>query len=68
MNDSSSTPKLLLSVRETAEALGVCEKTVWSLTVPRGNLRPVKIGARVLYYVADLTAWIESKKQEGGTP
>ena len=54
--------KLLLAAREAAEALSVCEKTLWSLTQPRGDLPCVRIGRRVLYDVADIRKWIESKK------
>jgi len=63
----SSTPKilpqkLLLSTREVSQATGLCEKTVWSETEPRGTLRCVRIGRRVLYDIADVRRWIESKK------
>ena len=62
MNNSPSIPKMLLSTREAAAALSICEKTLWSNTQPRGDLPCVRIGTRVLYHVADLTGWIESKK------
>lgn len=61
--DSTTTPqKLLLSVREAAAALSVCEKSLWSMTEPRGNLACVRIGRRVLYSVDDLRHWIDQKK------
>ena len=65
-SDTPSTSKLLLSARETAKALGVCEKTLWSMTRPRGDLPCVCIGRRVLYDPADLQAWIA--KQKRGEP
>ncbi len=62
----SSVAKLLLPAREAAQALSVCEKTLWSITQPRGNLPCVRIGRRVLYDQRDLLAWID--KQKGGAP
>ena len=61
-----STPRLLLSAREAARALSVCEKTLWSYTRPRGTMPAVKIGARTLYDPRDLAAWIDAQKQEAG--
>ncbi len=65
MNNSPSTPKMLLSAREAAEALSICEKSLWTRTQPRGDLPCVRIGTRVLYHIADLTAWIEAQKEGG---
>ena len=64
MPDSTS-PKLLLTVREAAAALSVSERTLWGLTAPRGDLPCVRVGARVLYSVDTLRAWV-AKRQEGG--
>lgn len=58
--------RLLLAAREAAAALSVCEKTLWSITQPRGDLPCVRIGRRVLYSVDDLRTWIAKKK--GGEP
>ena len=58
--------KLLLSAREAAGALGICEKSLWNQTVPRGPIPSVKIGSRVLYSPADLQKWIDLQKTEGG--
>jgi len=54
--------RLLLTPRESAAALGLCEKTLWSLTDPRGPIRCVRIGRAVRYDPADLSAWVESAK------
>ena len=60
---ADTTPvKLLLAAREAAEALSVCEKTLWSMTEPRGDLPCVRIGRRVLYDQRDLLAWIDRRK------
>lgn len=61
--EAASSERLLVSVREAARMLGVCEKTLWSLTVPRGPIPSVRIGRAVRYSPADLQAWIESAKQ-----
>ena len=57
--------RLLRSAREAAEALGICEKTLWNVSEPRGDLPVVRIGRRTLYSVDDLHAWIERRKEGG---
>ena len=54
--------RLLIPVRDAAGFLSVCEKTLWSITEPRGDLPCVRIGRAVRYDPADLRAWIESRK------
>jgi predicted DNA-binding transcriptional regulator AlpA len=54
--------RLLLTPRESAAALGLCEKTLWSLTDPRGPIQCVRVGRAVRYDPADLSAWVESAK------
>ena len=54
--------RLLLTPRESAAALGLCEKTLWSLTDPRGPIRCVRVGRAVRYDPADLSALVESAK------
>lgn len=56
---------LLLTPRDAAQSLAVCEKTIWNLT-HRGELPAVRIGRAVRYDVADLRRWIESAKSNGG--
>jgi excisionase family DNA binding protein len=50
--------KLLLTVREAAQALSICERSLWTLT-NEGLLRPVRIGRSVRYAVTDLQAYID---------
>ena len=57
--------RLLIPVRDAAGFLSICEKTLWSMTVPRGTLPCVKIGRRVLYDPVDLHRWIEAQKKGG---
>jgi len=54
--------RLLLAAREAAEAMSICEKTLWNVTEPRGDLPCVRINRRVLYDPNDLRAWIAKKK------
>lgn len=53
--------KLLLSVREAAKALSICQKTLWTLT-QTGGIGCVRIGRRVLYDPRDLERWIDAQK------
>ena len=59
-NDSK---KLLLTPREAAETLSVCEKSLWSLTAPRGPIRCVKLGRSVRYSVDALREFIAQQSQ-----
>jgi len=52
---------LLIDRREAARLLGVSPGTIDNLRLS-GELPSVKIAARRLYAVADLTAFIESRK------
>ena len=62
-HQTSDAPRLL-SARDTARALAVCEKTLWALTRD-GKLPAVHIGRAVRYDVADVRALIESAKGGG---
>jgi putative molybdopterin biosynthesis protein len=65
--DQRTANRLLLTPREAAKAMSVCEKTLWSLT-KRGLLPSVHIGRAVRYDVADLQAYIERSKGKGVSP
>ena len=54
--------RLLLDARETAEALSICQKALWSITEPRGDLPVVRIGWWVLNDPRDLGRWISDRK------
>ncbi len=58
---SDTAPKLLLSARDAAAALSVCERTLFSLTQPRGPIPSIRLGTRVLYPVATLQKWIDEQ-------
>jgi hypothetical protein len=55
--------KLLLTPREAAETLSVCEKSLWSLTAPRGPLKCCRLGRSVRYSVDALREFIAQQSQ-----
>ena len=54
---------LLLSPRDAAKALSVCEKTLWTIT-QKGDIPVIKIGRLVRYPVEGLRSWINNKSKE----
>ena len=59
---SATSPEpLLLTVRQAARALALCDKTLRELT-KRGELPCIRYGRAVRYDIADLRAWIAAKK------
>lgn len=55
----SCPPTLLLTARDAARALAISEKTLWSLTTPRGPIPAIRVGERSLRYsVRALEEWI----------
>lgn len=54
--------KLLLSAREAAAALSICEKTLWSMTQPRGPIPVVRLGRSVRYAPDSLRQWIAEQQ------
>ena len=55
--------RLLLTSREAAKALGICERTLYGLT-KTGELPGIHIGRAVRYSLNDLKNWIEKKSSE----
>jgi excisionase family DNA binding protein len=60
-NGEAGTP-LLVSMREAAQLLGVCARTVWGLT-RAGELPCVRIGVRVLYSPDTLRRWVAARER-----
>lgn len=58
---TTSPTRLLLTPREAAKALSICEKTLWTLD-KTCELPAVRIGRSVRYDVADLQAFIDRQK------
>jgi excisionase family DNA binding protein len=56
-----------MTSRETAQALCIGERTLWSLTHD-GKIPCVRIGRSVRYDPADIRAWIESQKTASAPP
>jgi hypothetical protein len=62
MRAAAEPPTLLLTARDAARALAVSEKTLWSLTMPRGTVPAIRVGERSLRYsVTALAKWIEAQ-------
>ena len=55
-------PRLLVSAREAAEMLSICERSLRNYTAPRGTIPSLTIGTRRLYEVDTLRRWVESQK------
>ncbi|ODT87798.1 helix-turn-helix domain-containing protein [Phenylobacterium sp. SCN 70-31] len=58
----------LLSTVEAADRLGVSSSYLNKLRVTGGGPPFVKIGARVAYDPADLSAWLEAQKRTTTAP
>jgi hypothetical protein len=52
--------RLLLDARDSARALSISQKTLWSQTEPRGPIPCIRLGRRVLYSVDALRQFIAS--------
>lgn len=58
MQSSFEQTKLLLTAAQAAEALELSQRTLYSLTHPRGPIPCVRLGARLIRYCPDaLRAW-----------
>jgi predicted DNA-binding transcriptional regulator AlpA len=59
-------PERLMNVKEVAEYLGVCPRTVWSLRA-EGNFAPgTKIGKKVVWRESVLREWLVESTEEPG--
>ena len=54
-------PRPLLTTRQAAQTLSICERTLFSLR-ERGEIRAVKLFGAVRYDPADIAAFIEKSK------
>jgi hypothetical protein len=61
--EAPKSPALLVDSREAARLLAVSERTLWSLTSPRGPIRSVRIGRSVKYDPRDLQAFVDAQKK-----
>jgi hypothetical protein len=53
--------RIALRPREAAKMLGVSEKKLWLMTMPRGNVPCVRVGSRVLYFRHQLERWADEE-------
>ena len=66
MNETQTVEPMLFSVREAAKSLGISERSLWSVTAPRGPLKATRINNRVLYSREHLMEFIELQSQTVG--
>jgi len=62
MKAEPETPCLALRPREAAKALGICERTLYTLT-KKGEISVIRSGRLVRYSVEDLKTWIKNSKK-----
>jgi excisionase family DNA binding protein len=65
--ENSMTP-LLVDVREAARLLSCSDRTLWSLTAPRGPIPCLRLGRAVRYAIADLEAFIRDSRESQTQP
>jgi hypothetical protein len=53
----------LLCAREVSEILGVCERTLCTITSPRGPLKAVRIGRSLRYTPSAVNDFIEASQR-----
>lgn len=67
MNSTPPTaPVLLLTPRDAARSLAVSERTLWSLSQPRGPIPVVRVSARTVRYSTDTLARYIAEREKGG--
>ena len=57
-------PTLLLTSSQAARSLAISERTLWSLTSPKGPIPVVRFGRSVRYDPVDLQKWVEEQKNQ----
>ena len=60
--------RLTLKARETAELLSISERTLWSLTAPRGPIPCLRLNRSVLYSIASLERFIADAESNYESP
>lgn len=55
------TPPILVDAREAARLLSLSDRSLFELTVPRGPIPRVVVGAKRLFRVADLQEFAASR-------
>ena len=65
-SSTPSTPALLLTPKQAAEALAISPRKLWAMQAS-GEMKHLKIGRSVRYSVRDIEEWID-KNTKGGQP
>ncbi len=60
--------RLAVPARKAAELLSISERSLWSITAPRGDLPCLRIGRRCLYLVDSLRVYVEAREHRGAGP
>ena len=63
---TTTNPSLLLTPRETAQALNISEKTLWSYSQPRGPIPTIRFGRSVRYSRAALERMLVEQEASNG--
>jgi len=63
-NQTSKDVKLLLTIQEAAEALGISQRKLWGMTDSH-EIPHVRLGRCLRYPVRELEQWIDEKKKGG---
>ena len=64
MHDATLPDALLVDARTAARMLSISERSLWSITAPRGPVAVVVIGRSVRYSIDDLQKFIDHQKQQ----
>jgi excisionase family DNA binding protein len=65
MNETGFNGNQLLTYREAAKFLHICERSLWQL-VKDGLMPCVRMGRSVRFDVRDLRAYVDQQKERGG--
>ncbi|MBI9018596.1 MAG: helix-turn-helix domain-containing protein [Phycisphaerae bacterium] len=61
---SQSCENQLISIKIAANYLGICERKLWELTMPRGDIPCIEIGRSIRYDMDDLKNWVQEHKRK----
>jgi excisionase family DNA binding protein len=62
INSEPAIPCLAMKPRDAAKALGICERTLYTLT-KKGEIPVIRSGRLVLYVVEDLKEWLKKSSK-----
>jgi len=65
LETKAAIPKLAMRPREAAKAIGLSERTLWTLT-NQGKIPHIRLGRAVLYPVDTLCEWLAEGSRIGG--